>query len=82
MFISVKFRPGDSRTYTYAYDGEAPLEPGQAVYVEAKDGRKIVIVDLVDVSEPSFQCKPILGPVPPKEDAEPVEACAADAKQE
>lgn len=82
MFVSVKFRPSDSRIYTYAYDGEAALEAGQAVYVETKDGQKVVTVHAVGVEEPAFQCKQILGPVPPKEDAEPVDAVAADAQQE
>ena len=64
MFASVKFREGDSRTYTYACD--LAVKPGDRVTVETKDGPKVVIVAAVDLDEPSFPCKPITGIAPLK----------------
>ena len=40
MFLSVKFNPSDSRTYTYIYDGAEQIEPGDFVIVETREGRK------------------------------------------
>jgi len=60
MFVSVKFNPRDFRTYTYTYDGDQPLRPGDLVKVETKDGTKTVTVAAVDVKEPAFACKPIV----------------------
>lgn len=65
MFVSVKFREGDSRTYTYACDLD--VKPGDRVTVETKDGQKIVTVVDVDQPEPAFICKPITGIAPPKD---------------
>ena len=59
MFISVKFNAADYRAYTYTYDGEEQLSPGDFVVVETKDGRKPVTVHEVDVLKPTFRCKPI-----------------------
>ena len=59
MFISVKFNAADYWAYTYTYEGEEQLSPGDFVVVETKDGRKTVTVHEVDVSEPQFRCKPI-----------------------
>jgi formylmethanofuran dehydrogenase subunit D len=64
MFASVKFREGDSRTYTYACD--LPVKPGDRVTVDTKDGQKVVVVAEVDLPEPAFACKPITGIAPPK----------------
>lgn len=63
MFVSVKFNPRHSRTYTYSYDGTDPLRPGDLVKVETKDGTKTVTVAAVDVAKPPFACKPILSAV-------------------
>lgn len=62
MFITCKFRPDDKHAYTYAWDGE-PLAKGDMVKVAdaRSDGWKAVIVEEVDVPEPPFACKPILG---------------------
>jgi hypothetical protein len=60
MFISVKFNAADYHAYTYIYDGDEQLSPGDFVVVETKDGRKPVTVHEVDVSEPPFRCKPII----------------------
>lgn len=75
MFASVKFREGDARSYTYTCD--LPVQPGDRVIVETKDGPKIVIVSAIDQPEPSFPCKPITGIAPPKEPKEDTEAGAA-----
>lgn len=64
MFVSVKFREGDSRTYTYACDIQ--VLPGDRVTVDTKDGQKVVIVADVDLDAPTFACKPITGIAPPK----------------
>lgn len=64
MFVSVKFHEEATRTYTYTYDGGDALSPGDKVYVQTpKDGQKVVIVDSVDVPEPPFACKPIIGAI-------------------
>lgn len=63
MFASVKFREGDSRSYTYACD--LAVKPGDRVTVDTKDGQKVVIVAAVDLDEPTFACKPITGFAPP-----------------
>ena len=59
MFVSVKFRPGDSRAYTYHYDGDAALKQGDLVQVDTHEGRKTVAVFETDLPEPPFACKPI-----------------------
>lgn len=64
MFVSVKFRPEDARTYTYA-TGET-FAVGDAVLVEVKGETKVVTVACVDLPEPSFSCKPIIGRAPEK----------------
>jgi len=70
QFVACKFRSGDSRAYTYQWDGE-PLAPGDKVKVPDKsgDGWKAVIVESVSWANPPFPCKPILGKV--DEPAEP-----------
>lgn len=60
MFVTVKFNPWDTRTYTYSYDGEQRLKEGDLVTVDTpREGAKTVEVVSVDVPEPSFICKPI-----------------------
>lgn len=67
-FVSVKFRPEDTRTYTYEWDGEA-LSPGDEVKVadNRSDGWKRVTVVSTTDKAPDFACKPILGRAPPPE---------------
>lgn len=62
MFIACKFRPHDTRTYTYIYDGAEPLTAGDIVLVAGRNGEgtKQVVVAEIDVAEPAFACKPIL----------------------
>lgn len=78
MFASVKFREGDSRTYTYACD--LPVKPGDRVTVDTKDGQKIVIVAAIDLDEPPFACKPITGIAPPKPDMQPADGSDGEAQ--
>ena len=62
QYVDVKFRVEDTRTYTYAWDGE-PLNEGDAVRVEDRSGegwKKVFVVSTTDEAPP-FQCKPILG---------------------
>lgn len=67
MFIQVKFREEDARTYTYTYSGEDEIEPGSYVVVDARGDRKVVRVADVDVPEPKFDCKPVLAVMIEKE---------------
>lgn len=71
MFISVKFRPEDTRTYTYM--ANEAFAVGDAVLVEVKGEQKVVTVAGVDLPEPPFACKPILGIAPPKEPTDEAE---------
>jgi hypothetical protein len=64
QFVACKFRPGDSRSYTYHWDGE-PLAPGDEVKVADRDGdgwKKVIVVS-ASWANPSFPTKPILGKV-------------------
>lgn len=67
QFVAVKFRPEDSRTYTYANDDE-PVAIGDEVKVpdNRSDGWKRVTVVGVTDEEPKFACKPILGKIEPE----------------
>jgi len=64
QFITCRFSPVDARRYTYINDGE-PVVPGDFVKVPdaRSDGWKRVEVMEVDVAQPSFACKAILGKV-------------------
>ena len=74
MFVSVKFREGDARTYTYR--ANEAFSPGDRVLVDVKGEQKIVLVDGVDLPEPSFECKEIIGMARPKDDVATVEGGA------
>ena len=65
MFVSVKFRESDARTYTYQTD--AAFAPGDRVLVEVNGEKKIVYVADIDLPAPKFDCKPIIGMAPAKE---------------
>lgn len=67
VYVAVKFRPEDTRTYTYEWAGE-PLVPGDEVKVpdNRSDGWKRVTVVSVSDEAPPFACKPILGKVEPE----------------
>ncbi|AJA07416.1 hypothetical protein SKP52_02405 [Sphingopyxis fribergensis] len=63
QFIACTFRPGDTRAYTYAYDGAEPLAVGDIVLVAGRngEGKKKVHVAIFGVPEPAdFEAKPII----------------------
>jgi len=68
QYVACKFRPTDYRSYTYAYDGDEPLAPGDMVTVEdaRSDGWKRVEVVSISDEAPPFACKPILGKIDPE----------------
>lgn len=73
QFIKCRFGPLDERRYTYLNPGE-PVAVGDMVKVPdaRSDGWKRVEVMEVDVEEPNFVCKAILGKVDdPAPEAEP-----------
>lgn len=74
QFVACKFRPEDSRSYTYHWDGE-PLAPGDVVKVDDARGDGWKRVEVVSISDkaPPFACKPILGKIDPESDGEPVD---------
>lgn len=64
MFVSVKFRAADARSYTYL--AKEAFAAGDAVIVDVKGEQKVVVVDAINLPEPSFACKPIIGRAPEK----------------
>lgn len=63
QFVACSFRPGDTRAYTFSYDGTEPLAVGDVVLVAGRNGEgtKKVHVAILDVPEPTdFEAKPIL----------------------
>ncbi len=65
QYVAIKFKPGDSRTYTYHNDGD-PVKPGDKVVVTTNRGKNTVIVDSVTDEAPRFLTKPIAIPVDAK----------------
>lgn len=66
MFVSVKFRENDTRTYTYI--ANEAFSPGDRVLVDVRGEKKIVHVAGIDQPEPSFNCKSIIGMAPPEDE--------------
>lgn len=65
QYLACKFRPADSRTYTYSWDGETPLAPGDKVQVDSpRDEGRMTIEVAAIVPKPSFPTKPIIGKAP------------------
>lgn len=64
QFVACRFRPEDSRTYTYVNEG-APVAVGDIVKVpdNRSDGWKRVEVVSITDKAPNFACKAILGKV-------------------
>lgn len=61
QYVACKFRESDTRSYTYAWDGD-PFAPGDVACVEDRSGdgwKKVFVVGVSDEAPP-FQCKPIL----------------------
>ncbi len=77
QFVAVKFSANDKRVYTYRNDGE-PVAIGDKVDILSRTGTKmsVEVVSTTD-EEPSYACKPILGPtMPAAEDADDVPGAA------
>ncbi|MEM7212326.1 MAG: hypothetical protein AAF479_10615 [Pseudomonadota bacterium] len=70
QFVSVKFNPEQTRTYTYRND-LAPVAVDDRVQVEVHGKPKTVTVVEVSNEDPGYPCKPILG-LAPETDDEPV----------
>jgi len=60
QYVSVKFEPWDRKSYTYHWTGPIPLQRGQEVVVNTKDGDQIVTVETLFDKAPPFETKPIL----------------------
>ena len=62
-YIAVKFRETDTRTWTYHYDGDSEIGPGQTIRVQGRDpggGWEPVIVEAVLTVAPNFRTKPVM----------------------
>ncbi len=70
QFVACAFRRDDVRLYTYHWDGEPPLVPGDEVKVADKsgDGWRRVYVREVHFNRPAFETKPVLGIAEPDEE--------------
>lgn len=65
QFVACKFKPTQTRSYTYRNDGE-PVSVGDEVLVDGRHGKsRVTVAEIVD--EPPFVCKPIIGPAPDRE---------------
>ncbi|MGJ0236947.1 hypothetical protein ACQEPB_00300 [Novosphingobium fluoreni] len=73
-YVACKFRSTDTRSFTYHYDGEEPLQVGDTVKVPDRsgDGWKRVEVVVIGDEMPAFPTKGIIGLYNP--DAEAAEA--------
>lgn len=72
QFCACKFRPNDTRAYTYRNDGE-PVSSGDRVIVATDRGEQTVTVIEITDQSPGFACKAIIGLAPPKEEQPPAE---------
>lgn len=70
QYIACRFRSTDARSFTYHYDGEEPLQPGDFVQVPDRSGDGWKRVEVVSISdeEPSFPTKGIIGKIEPEDD--------------
>lgn len=69
QYVAVKFRKGDSRSYTYHNDGN-PVRIGDEVKVpdrELDSWKRVEVVDL-PAEKPQFETKAILGLAPPRQE--------------
>jgi hypothetical protein len=60
QYVACTFRPGDVRSYTYHYDGEA-LAVGDRCVVSTDRGPQVVTVAKLVAEAPSFVTKAIAG---------------------
>lgn len=61
QFVTAKF-PNSSREYTFHYDGDEPLVPGDIYDAETARGISSVEIISVGVAQPTqFSTRPILG---------------------
>jgi hypothetical protein len=63
LYIAVRFRETDRRTWTYHYDGDEQIMPGQTIRVQSRDpggGWVPVIVKSVSTFAPRFATKPVM----------------------
>ena len=69
QFIQCKFRPTDSRAYTYSNDGPEVAEGDLVKVANARAGATSIIhVVSVGLDEPSFGCVAIIGKHVPEPD--------------
>lgn len=71
QYVACKFRPTDTRSYTYENSGE-PVAVGDMVKVadSRSDGwKRVEVVEITDKAPP-FACKPILGKIEPEDPAQ------------
>ena len=63
QYAACKFRSTDARSFTYHYEGDEPLAPGDFVKVPDRSGDGWKRVQVVSVSDaaPSFPTKGIIG---------------------
>lgn len=64
QYVAVKFRPTDTRTYTYHNDGD-PVSPGDEVKIKDRRGdgwSRVTVAEITD-EKPPFETKPIIGRV-------------------
>jgi hypothetical protein len=62
VYVACKFRPEDSKAFTYEWEGE-PLKSGDIVKVpdaRSNGWKRVTVVSIADEAPP-FPCKPILG---------------------
>lgn len=66
QYVAVKFKTWDKKTYTYHWDGETPINPGDQVKIADRGGEgwsRVTVVEVTDVA-PAFATKAILGLAP------------------
>lgn len=59
QFVACRFRPGDTRLYTFANDGE-PVKEGDFVEAISRGSPKTVEVCSVGFEAPPYACNPVL----------------------
>lgn len=67
QYITAKFRPDDAKAYTFHYDGQLTLKPGDAVEVPGKaEGTKkrVWVAELGAPKPEKYDTKPIFGLAP------------------